>query len=370
VKQYQKYLLRQLVGPFLVITVGLTAVIWLTQSLRFVDLIVNKGLTLGLFLYLSLLLLPSFLSVILPIALFCALLFVLNRLVLDSELTPLRAAGLSHWALARPAFLLAGLIVLIVYSINLYFVPVSYRAFKERQFAIRSDYATAVLQEGVFNNLSDDLTVYVRSRSSDGTLHGILVHDVRAPNQPVTMMAESGALVSTAQGPRFLMLNGNRQEIDRTHGQLSLLYFDRYTLDLGQLKEAPEARWRESRERFLSELFNPGEGVDDQRNRGKFFAEAHQRLVSPLHAVALVAIALAALLAGQYNRRGHWRRIGAAILAGVALEALGLALTNITAKSTGLFPLMYLNVAIAVGGALFVLTRSRLPAHAAKAPAV
>ena len=67
------------------VTVGLTLAIWLSQSLRFVDLIVNKGLPVVTFLYLALLLLPRFLTIVLPIALFCATLFTYNKLMNDSE---------------------------------------------------------------------------------------------------------------------------------------------------------------------------------------------------------------------------------------------------------------------------------------------
>ncbi len=77
-QRHQRYILRQLLGPFLLISVGLTAVIWLTQSLRFIDMIVNKGLSLSSFLYFSMLLLPTFLGVILPIALFSAIHFTYN----------------------------------------------------------------------------------------------------------------------------------------------------------------------------------------------------------------------------------------------------------------------------------------------------
>ena len=101
--RYQYYILRQLLGPFLLITVGLSAVIWLTQSLRFIDMIVNKGLSLSAFLYFSMLLLPTFLGVILPMALFSAILFTYNKLVIDSEVVSLRTAGFSQWSLAAPA---------------------------------------------------------------------------------------------------------------------------------------------------------------------------------------------------------------------------------------------------------------------------
>ena len=236
-RRYQIYLARQLLGPFLLVAFSLTAVIWLSQSLRFIDLIVNKGLSLGTFLYLGMLLMPSFLGVILPIALFCALLFVFNRLTLDSEMISLRSAGRGPWGIAAPALVLATLVALLVYAINFYFTPASYREFKDRQFVIRGDYSTLLLQEGVFTPLGSGHTVYVRARGEGGVLLGILVHDERDPERPITMMAEQGELVRSDEGPRFVLLNGNRQEIDRERGQLSLLYFDRYALDLGELAE-------------------------------------------------------------------------------------------------------------------------------------
>ncbi|MBM3613543.1 MAG: LptF/LptG family permease, partial [Alphaproteobacteria bacterium] len=128
----------------------------------------------------------------------------------------------------------------------------------------------------------------------------------------------------------------------------SLLYFDRYALDIGQLAEDQGDRFRTARERYLDELLNPGPGEDDQKNRGKFLAEAHQRLASPWYAVALTLIGLAALLSGEHNRRGYWKRVVAAIGGAFAFEAVALALVNIVAKNPPLATLLYLNLAIGI----------------------
>ncbi len=73
-----KYVFRQVGTVMFFITLCLTLAIWLTQSLRFVDLIVNRGLPVVEFLYLSMLLLPRFLVVVLPVALFASVLFTYN----------------------------------------------------------------------------------------------------------------------------------------------------------------------------------------------------------------------------------------------------------------------------------------------------
>ena len=59
-----RYILRQCLNVMLLVTGALTAAVWLAQSLRLVDLIVNRGLSAEMFLYLALLILPRFLDIV------------------------------------------------------------------------------------------------------------------------------------------------------------------------------------------------------------------------------------------------------------------------------------------------------------------
>ena len=67
VKRIDRYIFRQLAGATIFVAATLTGVVWLTQSLRFVEMIVNRGLSVPLFLYFTMLLLPSFLFIIIQI---------------------------------------------------------------------------------------------------------------------------------------------------------------------------------------------------------------------------------------------------------------------------------------------------------------
>ena len=98
-----RYILRQSLGTTLFVTIALSAAIWLTQSLRLVDLIVNRGLSAELFFYLGILILPRFIDIVLPIGIFIAVLFTYNKLTAESEIVVMRAAGMSQFGLAKPA---------------------------------------------------------------------------------------------------------------------------------------------------------------------------------------------------------------------------------------------------------------------------
>ncbi len=356
-----RYILRQLAVVTVFVTTGLTLAVWLTQSLRFVDYIVNRGLPLTDFLLFVAFMLPAFLGIVLPIATFAAMTFVYNKLINDSELVILRSAGVSPIGMARPALVLAVAVTALVYAISLYFLPLSYQAFKDLQHEIRHDYSAVLLEEGVFNRLGPQITVYVRERTDEGTLEGILVHDSRGDDQPVTMMASRGALVQSAQGPRVVLADGNRQVVDPDTGRLSMLYFDRYTVDLGQLQERMQARWREPRERYLPDLLFPGPGPTDQRYRKELIAEGHNRLTYPAYTLAFVGIGLVALLGGEFSRRGQSRRILPAVVAVGALETLHLTLADLATRDLAAVPAMYAVLAAAILVPWMLLLRRRRP---------
>jgi len=335
----------------ILVTAGLTCVIWLTQSLKFVEMIVNRGLTASTFVYLTMLLLPNFLIIVLPIALFTVVVFIYSRMISDRELVVMRAAGQSQQSLARPAIILAFGIVIIGYLINLYLLPQSYRMFRDLQWDIRYSYTHILLQEGTFNEVSRGITVYVRERTSDGQLHGIMVHDNRKAEKPYTLLAERGAMVDGEKNSRVVMYNGNRQEVDPNTNQLSILYFDRYIFEIEAPKAMSNRRFREARERSLYELFNLEEDPDiNPKDVGKFTVEGHKRILIPLLSLGYTLIGLAFLISGGFTRRTQSRRIFIAAATVIGLHAAMLTLENAAAKNLSMLPLLYVLVLLPIIG--------------------
>jgi lipopolysaccharide export system permease protein len=342
-KIYLLYLLRQLALPTLFATLALSGAIWLSQSLRFVDHIVNKGIPAVTFVYLTALLFPSLLLVILPFALFCAALFVYHRLAVEAELTVFKAIGLSNLQIAAPCLLLAAVVTLISYSISLYFMPLAFRSFRDLQLQLESDFSYLLLQPAVFNAPADGVTVYVRRYRADGSLEGVIVHDERQPKLPVTMLAEESSLVQGPNGPLFVLERGNRQEFDARNADnpsLSILHFDRYTLDLAANETPRTERSPKPKEQYVHELLDPPASLSEARRMGRI-AEGHKRLTWPLNALVFPLIGLAALLARDFDRRGVWPSLLIATVVVVLDEALSMAIGGLVETNLALIPLLY-----------------------------
>ena len=341
-REHTAYIFKHLAATTGMVVAALTGVVWLSQSLRFIDFIVNKGLSVLSFLRLTMLLLPAVMIVVVPVATLCAVIYAYNRLTADRELVVLRAAGIGPWGLAKPVFMLGLITTLAGYVLSLYLMPAGLRTFKDDEIVLRTDFSQLLLQEGVFNNLSDELTVYVRARGDDGRLRGILVHDTSDPLTAVTMMAEWGALVNGPNGPLFVLGEGNRQEVAGEERSLRMLYFDSYTLDLSPLAEQSGVRYREPRERYLHELLRAPQTPSEEEHRDELLSEAHRRIVGPLNAMALALIGLAAMIAGEFDRRRQWPRIAWGIAGGLAYIGISFTLGGLITKNPLMTSLYYL----------------------------
>ena len=349
------YIFRQVLGPLVFFTFALVGVAWLSQSLRMLDLVINQSQSAATYLYLTILALPQVVGLLLPFALIVAVIYALNRMYVESELVVIWAAGFSRWAVVMPILLIAILTTLAAYVSNLMIMPAGMREVKDRVFEIRADLVNTFVREGAFTNPIAGLTVYVSENNAGGDIRGILVHDARNPKGVATYMAQRGLLANTPAGPRLIMFRGNVQWVEGGAGRLKVLDFEKYTFDLGQFDKQRDASLREPSERYLNELLYPEKTVTDKQRR-KYFAEAHNRLSGPLYCLVFALIGVYALVGGSFNRRGYGGRIALAFGAVLLARLPGFGLQQLTNSTPDLAFSMYVWPALWVVGLIFMLS--------------
>lgn len=340
-KSLDQYILRQMWTPFLFATVIVTAIVWLTQSLQRIDIIVEHGQTLAMFGWLTMLIIPSLLAVIIPFGLFASAIFALQKLHSDSEIAVMFAAGVSRADIARPILIITLLGAAATLWINVDLMPRSYRVLKREIADIRADFASAVIRSGEFITIKNGFTVYVENVEQNGQFSGLLIHDYRNGERAETYMAEKALLKETGIGPVLYLSNGNIQRVSRKSGEVDLVFFNRTAINLGQFDRGVGDLQLEMTERYLNELFNPDlTKAYDRDNAERLIGEGHGRLASPLYAFAYVLIAIYALIGGPYDRRGYAIRITAACAAVGALRVAGFVLQG-EASERGQYWIIY-----------------------------
>ncbi|MFA5040458.1 MAG: LptF/LptG family permease [Bdellovibrionales bacterium] len=336
------YLLRQLATAFAFATGAVTFVVLFTQSFRLLSLVIENSATMLIFFELLGLSALTFLPLIIPLGLGTAVVFIYNKLAVDSELTVMRSAGLSPLHLIKPALLLTGIVTVVCMLLTLWITPAANRNLVSTQYKTRNSFAVFLSHPGSFNDLSEGLTFYANKRGQGGSLQGILIQDVRQPDRTVTTMAATGQIVETNGEPRMIIFNGRRQEFDRATGRLSELAFDQYVLDLDALRNTGASRFPDPRELTMSKLINPSPEL--LRARGplsRFRSELHLRLATPFLSFSYMSIALAGILSGTFNRRGMAWRILISALAIVITQAAFMTISGFIAKNGNLAFLLY-----------------------------
>jgi lipopolysaccharide export system permease protein len=370
-RRIDRYVLRELVKPFAFFLVVFTGIVWLTQSLRVIETIINSGQGAGVFAQFVLLLLPTIMSVVVPVSAFAATLYAMNRLFTESELVVMAAAGMSDLALVRPVAAFGALAAVATAAATIGLAPLAEREMRDRVHELRADIANALVFEGRFLHPANGLTIYVRE-NRNGDMSGVFVHDRRDPATEITYTARRAVLGRSDGAPRLLMLDGAAQRLDVETRALSVLDFESLVFDLSQFMDDPSRRRVRPSELFLTDLVAPTPETLALSSRGRLVAEGHEQIVSALYALALPMAGLAALLRGGYTRRGYARRIAGAVAAGVALRTAGYAAKAAVSGAADLWPLMYAPPVAGVLWALWSLSRggarAALPARVGIAP--
>ena len=84
-------------------------------------------------------------------------------------------------------------------------------------------------------------------------------------------------------------------------------------------------------------------------------------MISPLFPLVFASIGLAGLLGGEFSRRGRGPRMFVTAVVAITFQSLALALANVIVKLPPLTPLVYVNVALWLAAAGYLLFRRPRP---------
>ena len=306
------YIGRQVFAVTMLAAFVLCFMVWLFRSLDAVDMMLNRGLPVSSFLHFASLQLPRFVLFVAPMATFGAAVFTYNKMIMDSELIVLRAAGLSPIALAKPVVIIGILVSGLSYYLSLYLVPLTFREYKELEFKYRNDLPKLLLQEGVFASPTQGITIYFRDVGKDGEMKDVFIQDSRPNKEPTTYLAERGRLVETEDGRWMVEMSKGGWQVFR-HGvghacdpaallrkptkDCDMPRFESFVIDKASninvnLKSDEKRSGRNTREYFIGELLHPPSM--DEKHRDDLRAELHSRMSQPLLPLscALVGISI------------------------------------------------------------------------------
>jgi LPS export ABC transporter permease LptF/LPS export ABC transporter permease LptG len=189
-----RYVLREIVPPFLVGLLLVVFVLLMNQVLLLAELFIDKGVPALEALRILALLLPSILVFALPMAVLMGVLGGLARLCADSEIVALQTLGVGPRRLARPvlAFGLLGLLVTLPLSLML--APRSNSAWVRAMARSVIGRVQLKVRPFAFNESLPDVVFFVRELERGDRWRDVFAYLTHDPENPRLVLARSGTI--------------------------------------------------------------------------------------------------------------------------------------------------------------------------------
>lgn len=266
-----RYVFLQILAPFAAGLALFTFILLIARIMKLVEMVVNRGVPALEILRVFSYILPAFLEVTVPMALLLACLLACGRLSADSEITAMKAAGLSLYQIAAPIAAFAGLVFVLSLFLSLYARPWGNSALKTAIFDLARTRATVGLKEHVFNDEFKGLVIYVEKIEPPGSnLRRILISDRRQAGEENTVVAKRGVLVTheDTRSVNLRLFDGvifTNRDSEQGYHKTDFNTYD-VNLNLSEALGQMETREREPSEMPLRELLG---AVSAERARGE-----------------------------------------------------------------------------------------------------
>jgi LPS export ABC transporter permease LptG/LPS export ABC transporter permease LptF len=193
-KFFDRYILKEIGPPFLIGLLLCTFVLLMNQILILAEMLIAKGVSLGMVARILLYLMPSLLAFGVPMAVLMGILAGLSRLSTDLEITAFRTLGISSRRLARPVFVFALGGWLLTSFLTLFLAP------RANYLWVRTITGSVLAKAQVrinpreFNESIPKTVIYIQEVGRDGKWRNVFIYMAKDPAEPRIIMAREGKL--------------------------------------------------------------------------------------------------------------------------------------------------------------------------------
>jgi lipopolysaccharide export system permease protein len=345
-----RYVLRQLAKPLVTSIIIALLVLLAERMVRLLDTTLGKKNSFGVVFEMLTYLVPHYLGVALPAALFLGLLFSFSKLSRDNEIDAFLASGVGLHRIAQPVAILS--LILAAFSVLIvgWLQPHSRYAYRAVVFDVKNVDVFYLAEEGIFMQAGTRTFILDKLNRSAGSFERIFLFDNRGAGGIETVTASSGRLIENPKTPVPVLRldNGHRLQIDRMPSLApdqpppgsTVSNFDVADTPLGQVSDKTfRPRGNDERELTLPELIAQQDHPPKGATRDQMRAELHKRIIAIFTMPMLPFLAVPFALGRRRNQRNY--RFGVALILLVALNEI-IEQGTIATRANGASP--YINM--------------------------
>ncbi len=312
-----RYVIRSIAKPLSsAIAIGLL-VLLADRLVRMLDVTLGKKNSVGIVFEMLAYLVPHYLGIALPAALFIGLLFGFNSLSRNSELDAFMAAGVGLHQLARPVMLIAAVFTLMAILIIGWVQPQARYAFRAIMHTVQNVEIFFLAEAGVFMQVGNRTFILDKLSRSNNKFERIFLFEDKKTGESTTLTSTGGKLVQHEGDPRSILrlrdghrlhIEGSVQKADKTKALPPHIVgeFNNIDTPIGRIMGTQfRARGKDHRELTLLELFNRMDNPPKGTPPGNISTEIHKRVVTILSIMILPILAIPFSIGRRRGHRGY-----------------------------------------------------------------
>ena len=311
-----KHFFLELSKYFFITLFTFSAIVWTVQAVNFLDLVVEDGHALSIYLSYSLLNVPKILTKFIPLSFLIALVLAILKFENENELIILWTAGLNKMKVVN-FFLKVSLLVTLLQLffatvINPYILNYSRSLIKSSNL----DFISSMVKTNQFNDTVPGLTVFVEEKNDDGSMKNIFIRDessilksIENPNSTdnVTIIAKKGRVINPSS-PVLVLRDGiiQSQRIDR---DIQTIKFKKTMLKLDniQTRSIVQTKIQETPSKTLIECYFNKENKEilncpRDHKKNDVLSEINRRFGMPLY-IPVITLVICFLLNQREENR-------------------------------------------------------------------
>ncbi|RLB73844.1 MAG: LPS export ABC transporter permease LptF [Deltaproteobacteria bacterium] len=297
-----RYLLREILLPFVYALVVVVCILLLGQLFKIVNMVVSDGVKVWDVARMVLSMIPQMLTMALPISFFFAVLAGVGRLVGDGEVIALKAAGISPYQMSIPILQLAVACTLLTLLMSAWLAPWGIRQLRRATFDILKEKVTLALRPQMLNQTFPGMAIYLdKIDRKTGRVVSVFIEDRRHGDHQQTITALRGRIVSDMQTSTLSLklMDGTIHEYDQKKESYRVTDFSQYHInfEISALMGEKLHVGFKSKARSNSELrqkiaLKKSRGEDPSRS----IKTLYERFTKPLACIAFALLGLALVL--------------------------------------------------------------------------
>jgi len=312
----KKILFRKLITDcsifFLISIISASTIVWVFQAVNFLDLMVEDGRDLILYLNYTLLNFPKIISKLLPFALFFSFFYVISKYELNNELMIFWNFGVNKIQLIN--FFLKFSLIFTIFQILLvsFLVPTTQNISRDLIKKSNVNFFESFIKPKKFNDNIKGLTIFAEDKKKNGELKNIYLKK-ESENENFQITYAKSGFFQSSNGVQILVLKDG-QTINKINDDITNFNFKQSTLNMSsqdsgiikvdKIQETSTSNLVECLNRFLKKQNKNSKTFIQNctsENLDNVYKEIYKRFFIPFYIPLLILISLVLITYSKEN---------------------------------------------------------------------